>query len=105
MSPEVDFCTRKLPGFAVRKVIVEEGDATAWLYVCERMGCAVLLEGGEAGGAVIRRNCDMDDIGGLLGDFARSLLTRDGGRRMPDGREGALLLREVGLGRGIDWAF
>ena len=69
---------------AARKVIVE-GDWTAWLYVCERNGCAALLWGGEAGGAVIRRSWDIEEIGGLLGDLARSpLLRRDGGRRAGD---------------------
>ena len=92
MRPEVDFWTRRLPGFAARKVMVE-GDATAWLYVCERTGGDTLL-GGEAGGAVIRRSCDMEEMGGLLGDFARSLFRRDGGRRAAGGRGGALLLRE-----------
>ena len=75
-----------------------EGEATAWLYVCERTGCATLL-GGEAGGAVIRRSCDMEEIGGLLGDFARSLLMRDGGRRAAGGRAGALLLRDDAVDR------
>ena len=99
MRPEVDFWTRKLPGLAARKVIVE-GDATAWLYVCERNGCAALLWGGEAGGAVIRRSWDMEEIGGLLGDLARSpLLRRDGGRRAAGGRGGALLLREEAVDR------
>ena len=98
-SPEVDFWTRRLPGLAARKVIVVVGDATAWLYVCERNGCATLLEGGEAGGAVIRRSCDMDEIGGVLGDFARSLLMRDGERRAAGGRGGALLLRDEAVDR------
>ena len=96
-SPDVDFWTRRLPGLAARKFI-EEGDATAWLYVCERTGCATLL-GGEAGGAVIRRSWDIEEIGGLLGDFARSLLMRDGGRRTVGGRGGALLLREEAVDR------
>ena len=44
-----------------------EGDATAWLYVCERTGGDTLL-GGEAGGVVIRRSCDMEEIGVLAED-------------------------------------
>ncbi len=85
-----------------------EGDATAGLYVCERVGCAGLLEeGGEGGvtGDVIRRSCDMEETGGLLGDLARSPFTRDGGRRAVGGRGGALLLREEAVGRRTDWAF
>ena len=103
MSPECDFWIRRLPGLAARKDI-EEGDATAWLYVWVRNGCAVLLEGGEAGGAVIRRSCDIEEMGGLLGDLARSPFRRDGGRRAAGGRGGALLLREIAVERMALWA-
>ena len=103
MSPECDFWTRRLPGLAVKKDI-EEGDATAWLYVWARNGCVVLLEGGEAGGAVIRRSWDIEETGGLLGDLARSPFKRDGGRRAAGGRGGALLLREAVVERTAPWA-
>ncbi len=68
---------------------VEDGgaDVRAWEYDCDR--------GGE-GGALRRRSWEAEDTGGLLGDFARSALSLDGGLVTVGGRGGTLLLRMMG---------
>lgn len=95
---EVDFCPRRLPGLDARKeeVALEAGADERGLgvglveppkdwNVCDLTG----FNGGD-GDSRSLLNCDLEEVGGWVGDFARSLAFRDGGRRVDEGLVGML---------------
>lgn len=94
LSPECDFCPRRLPGLGVKKLLEDEGlgdgiggaAENAW-YVCDLVGGR---RGGE-GDSRIFWSWRADEGGGFEGDFERSSLGRDGGRS-DEGRGGGWLL-------------
>lgn len=94
MRPECDFCPRKLPGFGDKRVFVDVGGAVvrASLYVRVEVGTS----GGGDEDNLIRWSWRADDTGGLIGDLARAVLSREGGRAGGGALAGALLLRVAG---------